>query len=534
MVDFNFLITSRNQKSFLYIVLVGICALTFYLRLTFFGQYIDTDVGNMGYMGWRMSEGEVLLDIEGPGKPPLYPILYGLFIIFFGPSPIGIKWFGTVFILSSVIAIYWITKQIYEEKTGLLSSLLFGVFSSAPMVEGETVNLETIMHLPYILAIGFFIKGIISKKLRWYFIAGLFGSLTVLVKQVGGVIFFVFFLSEVFSNLKKKELFLRYIFIILGAILPFLGIIIFYFLYGYHLHELLDSMLISNLRYIRRGYEYTNFIKNFFGVMKLILRENSILWFGAIFSSFYICRKMIHHETRRLDRVVILWAIFSFLVLWISGTFYSHYFLQLIAPFSVLTAYAILIPWKLNISPSPQLRKIMKGIWIIILVSTSIIFLKTDYPYFFSFSPVEQTIYQIPSFGKRCIEYGVYNIVQNQIANYLKEQTKQDETIYIWGIAPQTYYLAQRRAASRYRNNFNLSEIVTEKPMEELRKYAPIVIKDIRRSKPIFIIEIIRLEDFPELQALVKKYYELDKAIEFFTPPYRISIYRRVKDIEES
>ena len=43
-------------------VLIAILALTFYLRLLYFGQYIDADVGNAGYQAWRLAEGEVVID----------------------------------------------------------------------------------------------------------------------------------------------------------------------------------------------------------------------------------------------------------------------------------------------------------------------------------------------------------------------------------------------------------------------------------------------------------------------------------------
>ena len=48
--------------------LVAIPALTLYLRLLYFGQYIDADVGNLGYLAWRMAEGEVLLDLKVQGS----------------------------------------------------------------------------------------------------------------------------------------------------------------------------------------------------------------------------------------------------------------------------------------------------------------------------------------------------------------------------------------------------------------------------------------------------------------------------------
>ncbi len=178
------------------VALVAILGLTFYLRLLFFGQIIDADVGNVGYMGWRMAEGEVLIDLEGPGKPPLYSMLYALFVQSFGPSVLGLKMFGALFVLMAVISIYGLAHKAYGKEIGLLAALFFGVFSSGPMVEGGTVNLETLLHLPSILAIGFFLNGSISGKLRWYFLAGLCAAMATLVKQVGGVLFFAFFMLE--------------------------------------------------------------------------------------------------------------------------------------------------------------------------------------------------------------------------------------------------------------------------------------------------------------------------------------------------
>src|SRR4030067_1331734 len=86
------------------VVLIAILALSFYLRLLYFGQYIDGDVGNAGYIAWRMAEGEILIDLEGPGKPPLYSMLYAVFIRLFGASVLGLKMFGTVFVLVAILA----------------------------------------------------------------------------------------------------------------------------------------------------------------------------------------------------------------------------------------------------------------------------------------------------------------------------------------------------------------------------------------------------------------------------------------------
>jgi len=513
-------------------ILIAILALTFYLRLLFFGQYIDGDVGNAGYLAWRMAEGEVLIDLEGPGKPPLYSMLYAVFIRLFGASVPGLKIFGTVFVLMAILAVYWLVKQAYGKQVGLLGALLFGIFSSAPMVEGETVNLETIMHLPSILAIGLILKGSISGKIRWYFLAGTCAALATLVKQVGGVLFFVFlcygiheWLGEATSF--RKKLVYRYALVGGGALLPLVGITIFYHVHGYTLRELYDSLLGSNFRYLQRGYEYASSLKNFSMMMRVILPENSLIWLGTIFASTYIVWRMLWGKGRKSDLLLLWWAFWSFAVLWVSRTFFWHYFLQIVAPFSVLTAYGVITSWKLTKSLSPLFKLALRGVWVIILGILTFVFIKTDYKYFFSYSPIEQTTFQHKLSDGVFDGYGVYNIVQHDIAFYIRAYTEPAEAIYVWGIAPQIYFLSQRKAATRYRNNYNLSELVTGKPLDALKAYAPIVIENIRRSPPAYIVQIFRLEDFPELQTFVRDHYTLDRNIEFPVPPYKICLYQR-------
>ncbi len=513
--------------------LVAILALTFYLRLLYFGQMIDADVGNLSYMGWRMAEGEVLIDLEGPGKPPLYFMLYAVFIRLFGSSVLGLKLFGTIFVLLAVLAIYWVVRQAYGKQVGLLAALLFGVFSSGPMVEGGTVNLETVLHLPYILAIGLFLKATMSGRLRWYFLAGLCASLAMLVKQVGGVLFFIFLCHGVHewwrkpASLSKRQLFYRYFLLGGGALLPVIGILSFYHFHGYTLKQLYDSMLVSNLNYIHRGHEYTSVLKFFYSSIKGILSENSLLWVGTMFSVAYLGWRIWCGKGQASDRILLWWAFWSFVVISMTGTFFAHYFLQIIAPFSVLAAYGIVAAWKLAKSLSPLFRLVVQGVWTILLVVMVIFFIKNDYKYFFSYTPVEQTVFQYRALDRLVDIYGIYNFVQQQIAFHIRAHTDPTETVYVWGIAPQIYFLAQRKAATRYRNNYNMSQLVTDKPLQALQTYASTVMEEIRKSHPAYIVQIFDLEDFPELQTFMRDRYEIDKSIIIYTPPFRIQLYQR-------
>ncbi|OGP76537.1 MAG: hypothetical protein A2V86_05060 [Deltaproteobacteria bacterium RBG_16_49_23] len=518
-----------SQSSFTSVALVAILSLTFYLRLLFFGQMIDADVGNIAYMGWRMAEGEVLIDLEGPGKPPLYAMFYALYVWFFGPSVPGLKMFGAIFVLMAVIAIYWVAKVAYGEKAGLLAALLFGVFSSGPMVEGGTVNLETVLHFPSILAVGFFLKASATGRSKWYFLAGLCAATAALIKQVGGVIFFVFICIGLYENWRKKEWFFRYGILGAGALAPIITLLVFYSLHGYALNELYDSMVGSNLRYLERGFEYRSLFAYFFSSLKFILLENSLLWIGSLFSVIHLFRQMRHGQGERADQILLWWAFWSFGVLWVSGTFYAHYFLQIIGPFAVLAAYGTLEAWKLAKSYTPPLRFVAQGLWALVLTIMVILFVKTDYRHFFSYNPVEETVFQYKGLNGIIDQYGygIYNVMQYEIASHIRDHTGPADTIYVWGVSPQLYYLTQRRAATRYRNNFNISLNVTSNPGEALRDYGPVAMEEIKKSFPIYIVQVFRLENFPDLQSFVRDHYLLEMNVDVPGTPFRINLYRR-------
>jgi hypothetical protein len=262
-------------------------------------------------------------------------------------------------------------------------------------------------------------------------------------------------------------------------------------------------------------------------MMRVILPENSLIWLGTFFASTYIVWQTLQGKGQKSDLLLFWWAFWSFAVLWISGTFFWHYFLQIIAPFSVLTAYGIITSWRLTTFLSPLSKLVLRGVWVIILGVLALVFIRTDYKYFFSYSPAEQTSFQFKAADGVFDGYGIYNIVQHEIASYIRAQTDPAETIYVWGIAPQIYFLAQRKAATQYRTNFNMSQLVTDKPMEALKAYAPIVMKEIRRTSPAYIVQIFLMEDFPELHAFILDHYTLDRNVELPAPPYKIGLYQR-------
>jgi hypothetical protein len=128
--------------------------------------------------------------------------------------------------------------------------------------------------------------------------------------------------------------------------------------------------------------------------------------------------------------------------------------------------------------------------------------------------------------------YGLYVIIQNEIASHIRANTNPSETIYVWGIAPQVYFVAQRRAATRYRTNYNMDKLVTGDRLKALMAYAPVVMKDLKQFCPVYIVQIFPLEFLQEFQTFVQDHYKVEMEINLSVPPYRIRLYRRSVDKE--
>jgi hypothetical protein len=286
-------------------------------------------------------------------------------------------------------------------------------------------------------------------------------------------------------------------------------------------------MLGSNLRYIHRGHEYASLLTFFSLSLKIMLPENALLWAGTLFCSVYLGWRIWQGKGQASDHLLVWWAFWSFAVLWLAGTFFQHYFLQIVAPFSVLTAYAMVTAWKLPKSLPRLSRSVVRvGVAVLLLIML-IIFIRNDYKHFFSYTPVEQTVLYKEISEGIYDSYGVYNVVLQEIGYYIRMQTDPGEMIYVWGIAPQIYFLAQRKAATRYRNNYNLSALVTGNSLKALEAYAPVAIEEIRKSEPTYIVQIFPLDVFPGLQAFVRDHYLIDKVVEYPVPPHEIRLYRK-------
>lgn len=119
--------------------------------------------------------------------------------------------------------------------------------------------------------------------------------------------------------------------------------------------------------------------------------------------------------------------------------------------------------------------------------------------------------------------------VHQQVANYLRERTRPDETIVVWGYETVLHFLAQRRAPSR----FAVDRILCVPEFSHRAAWRREFMQAVRRRAPAYIVVAEHnattiwqdsrreLAEFAEFQALLARDYQSDRSFD------RLHVYRR-------
>jgi 4-amino-4-deoxy-L-arabinose transferase-like glycosyltransferase len=125
------------------------------------------------------------------------------------------------------------------------------------------------------------------------------------------------------------------------------------------------------------------------------------------------------------------------------------------------------------------------------------------------------------------------------VAGYLREHTTPADPILVWGYDPLVYYLADRRAASRFGISHPLVMRVPGQAMTPMQlRWRSEFVRDVDERKPRYVAVIQHdnwwwapeertseelLDDFPEWKALLRRRYQLEQTIG------RFLVYRRTQ-----
>lgn len=419
------------RRSTVVILLLLILALQLLLRFPFLAEPMEGDEGAYAYIAQGLLRGEVPYRDTFDHKPPgIYFIYAGIFRVF-GESLTALRMFSAFYSLATGLAVFWFASLLLGVPGGLLSALFFAVFSNGPFLEGTSANSEVFMVLPLIFSFGCFIVAQRKGRLSLLLWSGLLAGTAAMIKQVAALNFMVLlaFLPVYFAGKDRLK----------GACLlggGFLAPVLFFGLYFWSrgaLGDLVDNAFLINLSYLRPfarvvSVEWGKL--NLYRIGFLLIEESIILLLGAVAVIFFLFK-----DRKRDIFLLAAWALSSCLGVLAGRYLFGHYFVQLLPPLVVLSAYAV-IKWQ-----ESDLPKILNRTLVAAVVVLGVIVVLTFYPFYLVYSPEEI------SFAR----YRIDNLaLAREVAQIIKVKTLPTDRIMVWGTDPQIYFYSGRRYPGKY------------------------------------------------------------------------------------
>jgi 4-amino-4-deoxy-L-arabinose transferase-like glycosyltransferase len=426
-------------------ILLGIVLLCIFVRMLWIETPVVRDEGVAGYVAMVWSRG--LSPYSYPmaaENPPLAYLIYLVFLPIFGNTIIPARMINDALYVVSIVVLYLIAKDWYNEKVGLITAFFYGFFMNAPIFETQ-LAIPSSLSIPFIIFSVYSFSVYLRKSRKSaLFLSGILISLASLILQyqaVGIVLLLVmlaYFKYNAFKQNKEtrgsliRNLINPVCVLAAGVVLPVLVTVIYFWSQG-ALVSLIQSTI---LRFLSSNYVGQTDV--YMVVVLLIFLEAIPLWlFSVVGFVWCFIRK------RGYDLFLVAWVVF-FVVIAIPVPHFGRHFSQLIPAMSLLSGVAI-APLLKETRLSTTLRRLRnsannaeKKVTIIFLIVTlaasfvpAIYFQSIQYPNT-NFSLFNETQYY--TFSRNWNE-------QQEIVNYIKSNAG-NGAVFIHGWEAELYWLS--------------------------------------------------------------------------------------------
>jgi len=417
-------------KIFLFITL----SLVIFVRLRLLSMPLDRDEGGWAYAGWLILNGNAPFTYFYDTKMPVIYYIYAIITMLFGQTIEGVRTGIFFIIIINMLLVYNLFKRISEDNDKcFLASAFYGLLS----LDSGTLSLSgysTHFVLTFIMLFLIFSLEAIKQNNRiMLFVGGIFTGLAFLVKQPS-FFFFLFFLLYLFiinliNNKQKKEIFVDILIYVAGLILIFFIVCLIMKLYG-----VFERFWFMTFDYAMK-YGSAISPQATYSYFSLFLRITSI-FFKSVFILFIIKVLVLFFFYKNLQKKLLhLFLFFSAIGFSISGFyFYPHYFIIFSLPISLILAEDFSDSESEKIIISEKINNF-------VYVFTIILLLFSQYEILFKLNPIKvsRKIFMQNPFPESI-----------EIAQFIKNNTNQDDKIAIMGSEPQILFYAKRKSATGY------------------------------------------------------------------------------------
>ena len=443
---------------------------------------LERDEGGYAYIAQRWLAGDIPYRDSFDQKPPATIMAYAALFFFGGTSIEALHWFGHAFLLASIGFLYLIGRRQFSHTVGWLGALAGVVLVMDSSVLGNATNTEVIAILPLTAGMYLSLSGPQRGSLSQSACAGIAGGLALCSKQVTLPIVALYALLIVIGCRPLPKVALaqsavprtspswrRHVICFVMGVGSVLALTCLYFVWQGAWQPFYECVVGYNFTYGSQ-VRLRDYSAVFLERVKPLV---NVQWPILIF----VLPALVDAITGRARSLwpFLAWWLCSFLAVSVGGYYREHYFILLLLPTAILSAYGLMWVGERFSFMQPQRQA---------AVATGLALLACAWPvwqhreYYFANRPEHacRTLYGFNPFPESI-----------SVAERLRQLTGPDDTIYVFGSEPQILFYAERRNASRYIYVYPLFMGSHDRAERQIS-----VVRELRRNQPRFIVVVTR------------------------------------------
>jgi 4-amino-4-deoxy-L-arabinose transferase-like glycosyltransferase len=496
------------------------------LRLpAFWTPILDVDEAQFaGFADWLIAGGKPYLSSLDTKPLGIYWFYAAIFRIFGRNNMIAVHAVTALWVWATAIFCYLTAKELFSKHAGLWAALLYAIFTTTYVPKFISTSIVVVMMLPLTASIYCAVLWERRRALGFMWLAGVLWAVACLFKYQAGInlIVMAIYLLVVRPLIAKsaREIRIREFlsFVFGGAIVATAYVLylksagVWDDFYYWSIH--------GSMAYIGAGAELGHFW------MKLAVRGGAfvassfLVWFLAAWQSARILGNLDTPggRERRAQHLVLVWLILSFVPVVTGGKFYGHYFIQLLPALCILASGPVAgFLERFNWTTSGMGRKAA-----CILLILGIVVPSTGF------------------FAARLAADRIYAAIGEEnprqyipIADYIRKNSNEDDTIFVWGFATPIYFFSNRLGASRFLwcdwltgrapgtdaakdPDFDSSVFITPGSWR-------LFFEDMRRNRPVYFVDTspgdhhdygkYPIDRYPGLKQFIEDNYQLEAKV---------------------
>lgn len=465
-------VPQKPQRDYHLILMWIVIAVISIIRYRLISVPFERDEGEYAYIGSSFLHGIAPFKDAYSMKLPGTSFMYAIFMLFFGHSNSGVH-LGLIFVnATTMYFLYAAFKKIFNPFIGLATGTIYGFMVIGIAFDGFAAHATHF--ICFYTSIGFlflahFMKS--GKPLK-LFLFGLMLGMAFLMKQQA--IFLIMFGAAfvfVYLKIEKRQPLIRIIKNLLllgsGVAIPYIVVFLIILFTGqFQTFWLWTVKYASQYEAVKSMSIIATYFEVSFAPIWYIYDYFWILALAGILV-LYWC------PYTRIQKLFIVGYLIASACSVSSGFYFrQHYFIVILPVVGLLSGIFIELVIKLSRERISMLKS--SAVPFIVMSGLFLLTIYINRRYFFSLSP--KAVCSIAYWGNP------FDQAQD-IAKYLKDNTKDSDKIAILGSEPEIYFYADRTAATGYLYTYPLVDkqafnLIMQEQM----------IKEIETNKPAFII----------------------------------------------